>query len=517
MAFKRDLSRAREIAKAWRHIPGSRPEPGRDRPDAIRRMMTIIMDLTNISSAARVGGATIFLALHLSIAAAVTVHALLNKRDVSAAIGWIGLAWLSPFMGAALYLGFGVNRVTRRAHKIRRSRAMPGNQKAGRNSVNDPMANLILAIGNITNREIATGSISAPLHGGDEAYPRMLETIEGAQSEVFLSSYIFRADEIGHKFIDALARAHHRGAQVRVLIDGFGGGFLRSSAYRLLRANGVPAARFMHSALPWKMPFLNLRLHKKVLIIDGVVAFVGGLNIGDENVSVAGRAPLVRDAHFRIEGDVVKQIMGDFGEDWLFATGEALESPARMSNPVAQASALGRAVSSGPDQDVDQLILVLASAINAARRSIRIATPYFLPDSRVMSALELAALRGVAVDLVLPAVNNHWLLGWAACAHIPPLLKAGCRIWRSPPPFNHAKIMTVDDHWCLIGSPNWDTRSLRLNFELAIEWHDRDLAGQLGLVINDSRGTRVTLAQLDSRWLIIKCRDAAARLLMPYI
>ena len=229
----------------------------------------------------------------------------------------------------------------------------------------------------------------------------------GGQTSVDLSTFIFRDDEAGRPFIEALARAHRRGVEVRVLIDGFGGGFLRSPAYHALRAEGVPAARFLHSALPWKMPFLNLRLHKKSLVIDHASAFVGGLNIGAENVIARKPRSPVRDIHFRVEGPVVRQVQQDFDYDWAFTTGEKPISGRPRTVPSRLSGGTGRAIVSGPDQEVDPLPLVLASAVNLAQRSIRIATPYFLPDEQLVTALQLAALRGVEVHLVLPAVNNH--------------------------------------------------------------------------------------------------------------
>ncbi len=171
----------------------------------------------------------------------------------------------------------------------------------------------------------------------------------------------------------------------------------------------------------------------------------------------------------------------------------------------------------GPDQEVDQLVLVLLSAVNLARRSIRVATPYFLPDEQLITALELAALRGVEVSIVLPAHNNHRLVAWAARTHIRPLVQSGCRVWRSAPPFDHSKLMTIDGEWSLIGSANWDMRSLRLNFELTVEVYDRDLAGRLAGIIDARCGQPITLEDIDSRPLPVKLRDAAARLSMPYI
>jgi cardiolipin synthase A/B len=454
--------------------------------------------------------------LHVIVAGIVTYHVLMTKRDVPATIGWIGLAWLSPVLGALLYVAFGVNRVRRRAQRLMRSAQSVDERIMDDVSSDDPLERLKVAIGKITGREMATGKVAAILDCGDQAYPQMLAAIEGARAHIRLSTYIFRTDEIGQQFIGALAKARRRGVRTCVLIDGFGGGFLRSSAYRRLRAQGVPVSRFLHSALPWKMPFLNLRLHKKILAVDGIVAFVGGLNIGGENIIGQRPKAPVRDIHFRLYGSIVRQIEEAFDDDWSFATGEEPSRKGPAPRPPSGGGA-ARTIVAGPDQEFDQLVLVLSSAINLARSSIRIATPYFLPDEQLITALRLAVLRGVDVRLVLPGANNHRLVAWAARTHIRPLLQTGCRIWRSPPPFDHSKLMTIDGEWSLIGSANWDTRSLRLNFELTVEFYDKDLSARLAEIIDAKRADEITLEEIDGRQVVMKLRDAAARLSMPYI
>ena len=176
-----------------------------------------------------------------------------------------------------------------------------------------------------------------------------------------------------------------------------------------------------------------------------------------------------------------------------------------------------RVIVSGPDQVPEQLSLVLLSAISAAQKTIRIATPYFLPPEQLMTSLQLAAVRGVDVQIVIPLISDHAPMGWAMRAHVSPLLKAGCRIWQAPLPFDHSKLMVVDDAWCLFGSPNWDTRSLRLNFEIAIEAYDDVLATHLSEMIVQSSVTPLMQKDLEARSFLVKCRDAATRLLIPYL
>ena len=194
---------------------------------------------------------------------------------------------------------------------------------------------------------------------------------------------------------------------MRVLIDGIGSGYFRCPAYGRLHRNRVPVARFMHSGVPWRMPFLNLRSHKKILVIDGRVGFTGGMNIAAQNVLATNPKEPVRDTHFRFRGPVVEQLTDAFARDWLFATDEELDGEAWYPDLDACGDAVARVVTSGPDQDLEKIELVLLQAIAGARDTIRLMTPYFLPDERLVTALALAAMRGVEVNVIVPEKSDH--------------------------------------------------------------------------------------------------------------
>lgn len=456
--------------------------------------------------------------LHVSLAVAVTVHVLLTRRDAGSSMAWIGLAWLAPLLGSVLYLLLGINRVTRRARSLQRPRrALTRSRAGGTSAREDHLAAVACAGDRITGRPVEDGNEISILHNGDGAYPHMLESIEGAQRSVALSSYIFRADAAGAPFIDALIRAARRDVQVRVLIDGVGGNWFTSPTYHRLRHAGVPVARFLHSSLPWRMPFLNLRSHKKILAIDGRTVFTGGLNIGAENLTARWPRHPVFDTHFRVEGPVVAQLVDVFAADWLFTTRETLAGEAWFPGLAAVAASSARVVTSGPDQDIEKIEFMILEAVGCARSSIRVMTPYFLPDQRINTALALAAYRGVGVDIVLPDHSNHPTVDWATRVQIGPLLEAGCRIWTHPAPFNHSKLMTVDDCWSFIGSANWDVRSFRLNFELNLEVYHKELATRVNDLMVARQGKRIEVSDLDGRSLPLRLRDSAARLMVPYL
>jgi cardiolipin synthase len=456
----------------------------------------------------------------LVVAAIVTVHVLLTKREVAAAVGWIGLAWFSPFLGGATSFVLGVNRVKRRARRLRGAAARRVRGVAAAMQLPDEdghLRPLRKGIGFITARDSEAGNALHILHSGDEAYPQMLAAIAAARSSIGLSSYIMRADTIGTRFIEALRAAQDRGVAVRVIVDGIGSGWLASPAYAALRRAGVPVGRFMHSPMPWRMSFLNLRTHKKILVVDGSIGFTGGINIADQNVLATQPRNPVQDTHFRIEGPVVAQLVDAFARDWSFLCDEDLDGDAWFPALAERGTAVARVITAGPDEDLEKVEFAVLQAIACARTSIRLMTPYFLPEQQLVNALSLAAMRGVAVEVITPERSDHRLIDWAMRANVGPLLTDGVTMWRSPPPFRHSKVLVVDGEWCLIGSSNWDMRSFRLNFELCVEVYDRELAAALEALLAANRRHRLEVAELQARSLPVQLGDAGARLLLPYL
>lgn len=457
--------------------------------------------------------------LHIGLASWVTAHALLRKRDVAACIAWIGLAWLSPFLGSALYAVFGINRVERKARRLRSRRVKgriddPATFSMAREDHFEPLER---AIGTLTRRPSRDGNAITLLRNGDEAYPPMLAAIHAAKRSVCLLSYIFEDDAAGGPFIDALIAAHARGVAVRVLIDGIGSGYFRSPVHARLTTAGVPASRFLHSFVPWRTSFFNLRNHKKILVADGTRAFIGGINIEAGNLVALNPPWPVRDMHFGIEGPVAQQIVEAFAADWHFSTREELSGAAWFPKLETSGMASARVITSGPDDELGNIALAMLTAIGVAQRSIKVVTPYFLPDVRFTSALALAAMRGVAVDIVVPEKGDHPLLDWAMSAHIPPLLESGVRVWRARLPFEHSKLMSVDEGWSLIGSANWDMRSLRLNFEITLEVCCPIFSQLVATTIAKKQEIPIALKELNARPIWMRLRDSAARLMLPYL
>lgn len=469
--------------------------------------------------------------LNLAIALAASCHAILNKRDVRAAITWATLIWLAPFLGALLYVMLGVNRIRRRARLLRagrpHSKGPQGPLECDASEIPQVLGSeaahltaLAKIVAEAAGRPLLRGNHITPLHNGDVAYPAMIAAIDEARDSVLLSSYIFDNDRAGALFVEAFRRAAARRVEVRVLIDDLGARYSWPSVIGGLRGAGVRVARFMPKLIPTRFRYANLRNHRKIMVVDGRIGFTGGMNIREGCLLELRPRHPVRDLHFRVEGPSVAHLQEVATEDWAFTTGELLQGPRWFPSLEPAGEALARGIADGPDEDFERLRLTLLGAVTAARSSVTLVTPYFLPDAALITTLNMAAMRGVAVDILLPAKNNLPVVQWASTAQLWQVLERGCRVWLTPPPFDHTKLMLVDEVWALIGSSNWDPRSLRLNFEFDLECYDRGLGESLQRWVRDERlrsARPVTLAEVDGRNLPVKLRDGLARLLSPYL
>ncbi|MCH8544486.1 MAG: phospholipase D-like domain-containing protein [Alcanivorax sp.] len=443
-------------------------------------------------------------------------HAVMNKRDSRAAAAWTGLIWLLPLVGAVLYLLLGVNRIQRRARQIVPDSLsdapdqLPVVQPRPRVSHLHTLAELS---GRLTGLPLLNGNALAVMDA-PEALAAMMTAIEEAEDSVFLVTYIFGNDAAGRPLVDALAAAAKRGVQVRVLIDGMGALYTFPSIVRRLRRRGVIVERFLYSLAPWRMPYMNLRNHRKVMIVDRRVGFTGGMNL---RAGYVQQPPDIRDLHARIEGPVVEHLLRSFAADWYFTCREHLNHD--YVGTLEAGSVLARGISAGPDADLGKRRLTLLAAIGSAQYEVRIMTPYFVPDQTLLTALQLACMRGVRVTLLLPGRNNMRLVHWASLHMLPWLVNDGCELYFSGEPFDHSKVMTVDGNWALLGSGNWDARSLRLNFEFDLECYDVALVETLNRQMDMRRANarRVSLDDMLNQPYLKRLRNGVAYVLEPYL
>jgi cardiolipin synthase A/B len=472
--------------------------------------------LSYASTALRDALDLVFGVVALAVALLTAGHAVLYKRDPRSAALWVLLAWLLPILGGILYIFFGVNRVERRAARLRGTlvRVRTTSESDERLPITElvPLARLV---GEVVERPLLPGNAIEPLIDGAEAYPAMLRAIDEARTSVALASYIFHADGIGESFVNALIRAHQRGVAVRVLIDDVSCRFSLHSPAKPLRQAGVPVGDFNPPLVPARVNAFNLRNHRKIMVVDGELGFTGGMNIDRRYWGIGA----YRDTHFRLRGPVVAHLMEVFVDDWLFTTDEALRGAQWFPQIASSGDSLARGIEAGPDESFERLRWAYLGALNAAQRTVRICTPYFLPDGGIISALDAAALRGVDVDIILPEETDLPHIRWAMIHQLWQVLDRGCHVWMRPGPFDHSKLMVVDAHWTFLGSGNWDARSLRLNFEFNVESYCRSLGRRMDALLVERRADSrpVRLAEVNSRAPAIKLRDGVARLFAPLL
>ncbi len=468
-----------------------------------------------------VGGLTFLITVITS------THVILYKKNARSAFAWIGIIWLVPVVGTLLYIIFGINRIKRKAKILRSALAefprtssfinnIPSDEKA---IFEDQFRRLSEMLEQIVEAPLLPGNKIIPLENGDHAYPEMLKAIEKAEETVTLSTYIFDNDRAGEMFLEALNSASKRGVDIRIIIDDVGARYSFPPITKRLKQMGIKAVRFLPTLLPTRLPFMNLRNHRKILVVDGRTGFTGGMNIREGHILNINPPYPVKDIHFLVKGPVVKQMQQVFAEDWYFCTGEVIEGEKWFPDIDSEGDVWARGIPDGPDEDFEKHLLTVQSALTIATNSVKIVTPYFLPEETLISTINLAALRGVKIDIVMPQENNIPIIKWASFNIMDQIMNENCRIWLTPPPFDHSKIMIVDDKWVLIGSGNWDARSFRLNFEFNIECYNSSLAREISEIVDKkiSDAQRVTSEDIKNRSFPTKIRDGVAFIFSPYL
>ena len=433
---------------------------------------------------------------HIALAFVVSLHILLHKHRPVSAVLWLAAVWAVPGVGALAYGAFGVDRVRRHASEravVQRVLYHGPDQllavEWSGSRAEDPLvghpAEHILRSTDPAVREhrVLPGNRADLLVDGDEFYPALFGAVEEAESSINLQTYIFGIDHTGRRLRDLLIRRASEGVQVRVLYDRFGSTFAHVTGFfRLARKSGVSVGS-ISQAHPLKGRFqINLRNHRKLVVIDGRSGFLGGMNIDDRNLTAPERVGPDRDYHVRLEGPAVTDMQDAFVADWYFATREdpeAFRSDAFYPALAPVGDGLVQIVPGAPERGGRGLAHAYFAALVSARESVDIVTAYFVPEETILEALRYAAFRGVRVRLVLPARSNHWYTSYAARSLYEPLLQSGVRIFEREPPFMHAKALVVDGVYAMMGSANLDYRSLQLNYELNVEIADPPFLARL--------------------------------------
>jgi len=449
------------------------------------------------------------------------VTIVLQKRSPVATLAWILALAFVPVGGIALYFVFGPRRLRRKRLRHAKSRLLVRRQEPtplAKRVADLPWKDQVVTlVTRASDAPLVTCRDVLVLPSGARKFDALLEAIAAAKHHVHVEYYIFEDDQTGRRVRDALIERANAGVKVRLLVDAVGSP-LRYPFLRPLRDARIEFARFNPLMFGSLRPRINFRNHRKIVVVDGDVGFLGGINVGDEyDERVSGKLAY-RDTHVRLRGTAVRELQLAFLEDWHYATGKTLEAEKLFPPDDETEAELVQVIASGPDQEWEPMQKLFFAAISGAEERVEITTPYFVPDEPITAALITAAMRGVAVEILLPQRSDSRIVSAAARSYYGELLRAGASIWEYPR-MVHAKTMVVDHKLAIVGSANMDNRSFRLNFEIGAAFYDRESITTLERVFaeDQSRARRVTLKSRARLSFPARLAEASARLLSPLL
>jgi cardiolipin synthase A/B len=422
-------------------------------------------------------------------------HLLILKKRPSATLAWLWAIIFIPFVGALAYFALGTDRLKRRRLRRRALYSARSTRQGGPENTTDPSTSgLIMGVprrdrqflhllSRINHLPVSSSETLHILRDAKEFYHALEERIRGAKHHVHLEFYIWNGDETGQRFLLLLTEAVRRGVVVRLLLDGVGSHAFTEKLLLDFTSAGGRFSWFQSLDPKRNRFFLNLRNHRKLQVVDGVSAFVGGMNIGREYEGLVPEVGTWRDVQVEVDGPVVNELQDVFADDWFFATGEKISTAPYFPKPSGRSRQIVHLVVGGPDRRNEPTSKSIVSLLNEASERVWIATGYFVPDDVILAALELAASRGVDVRLLISEKNDHPWLVTVGRSYYGQLLAAGVRIFEYSVGINHAKIMLADNQWGMIGSANLDYRSMRLNFELNLLFHSVERNAELARIL----------------------------------
>jgi cardiolipin synthase len=446
------------------------------------------------------------------------VWIVLQKREPVATISWLVSLAALPYLGFIVYHVFGPQKIRR--HRLRRARArvgIPDEAAAGE----DDMVELARLGHATTGLPPSTAQRVELLVDGAATYDALREAVAAARDHIHLEYYIYSPDRSGAALRDALVERARAGVKVRLLLDAVGSSKTPRQFFADLLEAGGELAWFhpMRFGRVWERPWLNLRTHRKIVVIDGCVGFAGGINITDEE-NERLRTDAYRDLHLRVVGDVVRKLQQVFIEDWVYATGnrDFIGEVVKATPVLAPGGIPAQVATSGPDSDWEAIHRLHVGAIHAAKRRVWLVTPYFVPGEAAMMALTSAALGGLDVRLLVPKVSDSQLVTFAARSYFDRLLAAGVKVYEYGPRMLHTKALLVDDDLAMIGSANFDHRSFRLNFEICLLFSDAGVAADLAALVEGEFANAPRVREdRDHSLLRSRLPEAFARLLSPLL
>ncbi len=470
--------------------------------------------------------AAVLLVVFHILGALSSVDAVMESRTSQGAIAWAISLNTFPYIAVPAYWIFGHSEFS--GYVLARKANTEGTRPIAKQisaalDANDLRVKaespLLLELNQLSGLPFTRGNEAELLVDGEEIFASIFETIDAAQSYVLVQFYIVRNDALGEKLKAALIAKARQGVQVYFLCDGVGSMHLPDSYLADLREAGVRAQKFVSSNGLLQRAQINFRNHRKIVVVDGKTGFTGGANIGDEYLGkseVPHMAPW-RDTFIKVRGPVVQFLQVPFAEDWFWSTKELLTD--LDWTPVAAEGGTMEALSlpTGPADTYDTCAMFFLSAINSARKRIWIASPYFVPDAQIISALQLAAMRGVDVRILIPQYPDSKLVYYSSFTYLPEVTKAGIAVYRYQPGFLHEKAVLVDDDFASIGTANFDNRSFRLNFEVTLAVRDEAFAGKVAAMFEQdfAASTMARAEDLEDASFFFRLTARVCRLMAP--
>ncbi|MCJ8012821.1 cardiolipin synthase [Paenibacillus sp. KQZ6P-2] len=399
----------------------------------------------------------------------------MENRNPSSTMAWILLLALMPVVGLFLYLLFGQNYFKRRKFNKKAEQDLKIYERLEEGGVRihqdlsgfSPMQQMLLRLSQkLARTPISFSSETKILTNGKETFSTLLEELQKAKHHIHMEYYIYRADDIGTRIQQILIEKAKAGVRVRFMYDAWGSMQLPKSFLQEMSDAGVQVVAY-GSSRAYFLSRVNFRNHRKIVVIDGNVGFIGGLNVGDEYLSRSSTYGFWRDTHMSVKGEAVRTLQIIFLQDWNYMTGEKVLEAEYLSPLLSERSnGAVQIIPSGPDNDRRALKNIFFSMITSAQKSVWLATPYFIPDDDILTSLRVAAMSGLDVRILFPAKPDKWLPFLASHSYFPALLDVGVKIYEYEKGFLHSKLLIIDGEVATIGTANMDMRSFHLNFEV---------------------------------------------------
>lgn len=450
-------------------------------------------------------------------------------RHPEKAIAWLTVLFFLPVIGFVMYYFLAKSYTHRRKVKRKTSRMMKemrrdlarlsrGVNRGDRSTFEiEKDERLFGLLSNLPGAPITACNKVELYHNGRDTYDSILSAMEAAKDHIHVQFYTIRDDGIGRRFRDMMIRKAREGVEVRLLYDGIGSIDMPDRYIRKLEAGGVETGCFLPALFALIDKRLNYRNHRKIVVVDGVAGFLGGVNVGDEYLGENKRLGYWRDTHLKVEGDAVYYLQHTFIQDWFFVKGKLLHDSRYFPEHECEGEEAVQIVNSGPNYHWDTILEVYFSAIATAKDRLYFTTPYFIPEPGIRLALKTAAISGVDVRIILPTVPDTRIVHWASLSYLEELLQAGVRFYMYEKGFIHAKILIVDDKMATVGTANMDMRSFFSNFEQNAILFDRHLIQELKRqFLQDTKdSTEVLLSKFEARSRLQRGKEIVGRLLSP--